>query len=70
MWATVIGPFAITTSCFFRFTWLPAYLVESRNLTLSSMSIYTMFSFAGTWNRGDPFRSGSRLDHPARSERP
>ena len=48
MWATVIGTFCYNYFLFFSLTWLPAYLVESRNLTLSSMSIYTMFSFAGT----------------------
>jgi MFS family permease len=48
MWATVIGTFCYNYFLFFSLTWLPAYLVESRNLTLTSMSIYTMFSFAGT----------------------
>jgi MFS family permease len=48
MWATVIGTFCYNYFLFFSLTWLPAYLVESRNLTLSSMSVYTMFSFAGT----------------------
>jgi len=48
MWATVIGTFCYNYFLFFSLTWLPAYLVESRNLTLSSMSTYTMFSFAGT----------------------
>ena len=48
MWATVIGTFCYNYFLFFSLTWLPAYFVESRNLTLSSMSVYTMFSFAGT----------------------
>lgn len=48
MWATLIGTFCYNYFLFFSLTWLPAYLVESRNLTLSSMSVYTMFSFAGT----------------------
>jgi MFS transporter, ACS family, D-galactonate transporter len=47
MWATLIGTFCYNYFLFFSLTWLPAYLVESRNLTLSSMSVYTMFSFAG-----------------------
>jgi MFS transporter, ACS family, D-galactonate transporter len=47
MWATVIGTFCYNYFLFFSLTWMPAYLVESRNLTLTSMSIYTMFSFAG-----------------------
>lgn len=48
IWATIIGTFCYNYFLFFSLTWLPAYLVESRNLTLSSMSVYTMFSFAGT----------------------
>jgi MFS transporter, ACS family, D-galactonate transporter len=48
MWATLIGTFCYNYFLFFSLTWLPAYLVESRNLTLGSMSVYTMFSFAGT----------------------
>jgi ACS family D-galactonate transporter-like MFS transporter len=48
MWATLIGTFCYNYFLFFSLTWMPAYLVESRNLTLSSMSVYTMFSFAGT----------------------
>ena len=48
MWATVIGTFCYNYFLFFSLTWLPAYLVERRNLSLSSMSVYTMFSFVGT----------------------
>jgi MFS family permease len=48
MWATVIGTFCYNYFLFFSLTWMPAYFVESRNLTLTSMSIYTAFSFAGT----------------------
>ena len=48
MWATLIGTFCYNYFLFFSLTWLPAYLVESRNLSLASMSVYTMFSFAGT----------------------
>jgi len=48
MWAIVIGTFCYNYFLFFSLTWLPAYLVERRNLSLSSMSVYTMFSFAGT----------------------
>src|SRR5690349_6902561 len=38
IWATVIGTFCYNYFLFFSLTWLPAYLVESRNLTLNSMS--------------------------------
>jgi MFS family permease len=48
LWATLIGTFCYNYFLFFSLTWLPAYLVESRNLSLTSMSVYTMFSFAGT----------------------
>jgi hypothetical protein len=48
MWATLIGTFSYNYFLFFSLTWLPVYFVERRNLSLSSMSVYTMFSFAGT----------------------
>ena len=48
IWGTLIGTFCYNYFLFFSITWLPAYLVESRNLSLNSMGIYTMFSFAGT----------------------
>jgi MFS family permease len=48
MWATVIGTFCYNYFLFFSLTWMPVYLVEGRGLTLASMSVFTMFSFAGT----------------------
>jgi MFS transporter, ACS family, D-galactonate transporter len=48
MWGTMIGTFCYNYFLFFSITWLPAYFVERRNLSLESMGIYTMFSFAGT----------------------
>jgi MFS family permease len=48
MWGTLIGTFCYNYFLFYSLTWLPAYLVESRNLSLNSMGIYTMFSFVGT----------------------
>jgi sugar phosphate permease len=47
MLGIVLGTFSYNYFIYFCLTWLPAYLVESRNLSLNSMSIYTMFSFAG-----------------------
>jgi MFS family permease len=47
MWGIVLGTFSYNYFIYFCLTWLPAYLVESRGLTLNSMSIYTMFSFSG-----------------------
>jgi nitrate/nitrite transporter NarK len=32
---------------YFCMTWMPAYFVEHRHLSLSSMGLYTFFSFAG-----------------------
>jgi MFS family permease len=48
MWGTLIGTFCYNYFLFFSLTWMPAYFVESRHLSLDSMGIYTMFSFAGT----------------------
>jgi MFS transporter, ACS family, D-galactonate transporter len=48
IWGTMIGTFCYNYFLFFSITWLPAYFVERRGLSLNSMGIYTMFSFAGT----------------------
>jgi len=48
MWGAMIGTFCYNYFLFFSITWLPAYFVERRHLSLNSMGIYTMFSFAGT----------------------
>ena len=48
IWGTLIGTFCYNYFLFFSITWLPAYFVERRHLSLDSMGIYTMFSFAGT----------------------
>jgi MFS family permease len=47
IWGTLIGTFCYNYFVYFSMTWLPAYLVEHRNLSLSSMGVYTMFSFGG-----------------------
>jgi sugar phosphate permease len=47
MWGILLGTFAYNYFVYFCLTWLPAYLVESRHLSLNSMSWYTMFSFGG-----------------------
>ena len=47
MWGIIFGTFSYNYFIYFCLTWLPAYLVESRHLSLTSMGIYTMFSFAG-----------------------
>jgi len=48
MWATLIGTFSYNYFLFFALTWLQAYFVERRHLSLDSMGVYTFFSFAGT----------------------
>lgn len=47
IWGILLGTFAYNYFIYFCLTWLPAYLVESRHLSLDSMSLYTMFSFGG-----------------------
>ncbi len=46
-WGILIGTFAYNYFIYFCLTWLPAYLVEYRRLSLHSMSVFSMFSFAG-----------------------
>lgn len=47
MWGIILGTFSYNYFIYFCLTWLPAYLVEARNLSLKSMSLYSMFSFGG-----------------------
>lgn len=47
IWGTLLGTFCYNYFLFFSLTWLPAYFVERRNLSLNSMGIYTMMSFVG-----------------------
>jgi MFS family permease len=47
MWGTLIGTFCYNYFTYFSMTWLPAYFVERRHLSLASMGMYTMFSFGG-----------------------
>jgi MFS transporter, ACS family, D-galactonate transporter len=47
MCGIVLGTFAYNYFIYFCLTWLPSYLVEARHLSLTSMSLYTMFSFGG-----------------------
>ena len=48
MWGVLIGTFCYNYFATFALSWLPAYFVERRHLSLTSMGIYTGFSFAGT----------------------
>ncbi len=47
LWGILVGTFCCNFFVFFCMTWLPAYLVERRGLSLSSMGLYTMMSFGG-----------------------
>ncbi len=47
MWGTLIGTFCYYYFTYFSMTWLPAYFVERRHLSLTSMGMYTMVSFGG-----------------------
>jgi MFS family permease len=47
MWGIIIGAFCYSYFFHFYMTWLPAYFTEARNLSLTEMGWYTMFSFTG-----------------------
>jgi MFS family permease len=47
VWGAVIGNFCYNYFTFYCMTWMPAYLVEQRGLSLGRSAIYTLFSFAG-----------------------
>lgn len=47
MWGALIVAFCYNYFTFYSMTWMPAYLVEQRGLTLESSGLYTFFSFAG-----------------------
>jgi MFS family permease len=47
IWGTIAGTFCYMYFVYFSMTWMPAYFVERRNLSLNEMGIYTMFSFLG-----------------------
>jgi MFS family permease len=46
-WGTVIATFCYMYFVYFCMTWMPAYFVEQRHLSLSRMGLYTFFSFGG-----------------------
>jgi MFS family permease len=47
MWGTIVGTFCYMYFVYFCMTWMPAYFVERRHLSLGDMGLYTFFSFAG-----------------------
>jgi len=46
-WGTIIATFCYMYFVYFCMTWMPAYFVEQRHLSLSKMGFYTFFSFGG-----------------------
>ncbi|WP_321963762.1 MFS transporter [Paraburkholderia sp. J7] len=47
VWGGLINNFCYSYFAFYCMTWMPAYLVEQRGLSLETSGIYTFFSFAG-----------------------
>jgi ACS family D-galactonate transporter-like MFS transporter len=47
VWGTIIINFCYNYFVFYCMTWMPAYLVEQRHLSLTKESLYTTFSFIG-----------------------
>ncbi|SAL70589.1 MFS transporter [Caballeronia udeis] len=47
VWGGLINNFCYSYFAFYCMTWMPAYLVEQRGLSLRQSGLYTFFSFAG-----------------------
>ena len=47
VWGGLINNFCYGYFAFYCMTWMPAYLVEQRGLSLNQSGLYTFFSFAG-----------------------
>jgi len=47
VWGGMINNFCYGYFAFYCMTWMPAYLVEQRGLSLTKSGLYTFFSFAG-----------------------
>jgi MFS family permease len=47
IWATMLVNFCYNYFTFYCMTWMPAYLVEQRGLSLTGMGLYSFLSFAG-----------------------
>lgn len=47
IWGTLIVNFCAAYFVFYCMTWMPAYFVEQRHLSLSKMGLYSFFSFTG-----------------------
>ena len=47
IWGTVIINFCYNYFVFYCMTWMPAYFVEQRHVSLTKMGLFSFFSFAG-----------------------
>jgi MFS transporter, ACS family, D-galactonate transporter len=47
VWGGLVNNFCYSYFAFYCMTWMPAYLVEQRGLSLEKSGLYTFFSFAG-----------------------
>lgn len=47
IWGAMVNNFCYGYFTFYCMTWMPAYLVEQRGLSLGKSGLYTFFSFAG-----------------------
>ncbi len=47
MWGTLIGTFCYNYFVFYALSWLPAYFVEQRHVSLTSSGLYSFFSYGG-----------------------
>lgn len=47
VWGTLVVAFCYGYFTFYCMTWMPAYLVEERGLSLKTSGLFTFFSFAG-----------------------
>lgn len=46
-WGTIIASFSYMYFVYFCMTWMPAYFIERRHLSLGKMGFYSFFSFGG-----------------------
>jgi MFS family permease len=47
VWGTIVVNFCYNYFVFYCMTWMPAYFVERRHLSLTKMGLFSFFSFAG-----------------------
>lgn len=47
IWGTLLVSFCYNYFTFFCMTWMPAYLVEQRGLSIQQMGLYTFYTFMG-----------------------